>query len=67
MMLANVNVEVLESVLYNADKDVPKIKLTLEFDDEQKYKRFVSKIAPISDEEQDVISASDSDQSDGDV
>jgi len=43
---------VLESVLYNAEKDISKIKLTLEFDDEEKYKRFMNKITPTLNEEE---------------
>ena len=49
--LTPMDIEVFESVLYNADKEIPKIKLTLEFDDEQKYKKFTSRLDPILNED----------------
>lgn len=58
--MESVNLEVLESVLYNAEKDISKIKLTLEFDDEEKYKRFMNKIAPALNDEEEVLNDSDS-------
>lgn len=47
-------------MLYNIEKDITSIKLTIDFDNEQKYKRFISRYQPIANEDEDVLESSGS-------
>lgn len=52
-----ISLEVLESVLYNAENAIPKMKVELEFEDEAKYNKFINRYNPNANEEDDVISS----------
>lgn len=52
-----INLEVLESILYNAEKDIPKLKISIFFDDEEKYTRFVNKVNPATDLDNEILSS----------
>lgn len=58
----NVNLEILESVLYNTEKHIPKIKLTVEFDEIDKYNRFIERVNPTANEDDELISSDEDDE-----
>ena len=47
-------------MLYNIEQDITSIKLTIDFDNDQKYKKFISRYQPIANESEDVLESSES-------
>ena len=60
--LMKVNLEILESALYNTEVSIPKLKITVEFDDDDKYKRFIGRVNPTVNQEDDELMSSDEEE-----